>query len=158
MEISVSSILHSPQAVTRYPFEERFDLHSEVETLVDPVRGDLTVTRTSNQVLQVQGRFHTRVRLVCDRCGSDFELPVDFSLDEPLEVVEGPLSATEVEEAVTATGTLDATDLVRQGLLLNLPVRKLCGCEPLPQQSEQERQDPRWAALKALREQPQGKD
>lgn len=158
MEISISSILHAPEAITRYPFEERFDLHSEAETLVDPVRGELLVTRTSNQVLQVQGEFHTRVRMDCDRCGNPFELPVDFSLDEPLEVVEGPLSAIEVEEAVSPTGTLNATDLIRQGLLLSLPVRKLCGCEPLPQLTEQERQDPRWAALKALREQPQSKD
>lgn len=155
MQLSVSSILNAPQNVTHHPFDEQFELPGEGETLLEPVVGRLDVTRASNQILQVTGAFHTRLRLVCDRCGNEFEFPVDFSLDEALEVTNEPPTSFEVEEAVYAQGNLDATDLIRQSLLLSLPTRHLCGCEPLPQKDDQGITDPRWAALESLTVEPQ---
>jgi uncharacterized metal-binding protein YceD (DUF177 family) len=157
MEISISSVLHSPQSTTYYPFEERIPLPSDEEQLLEPVTGELTIQRTSTQVLTVTGEFHTRLKLNCDRCGNEFELPVDFSLDEPLQIVEGPITSEEVEEVVNANGSLDATDLIRQGLLLSLPSRRLCGCEPPAKQTDEAPIDPRWAALKSLENNSNGK-
>src|SRR4051812_40420739 len=125
MEISVSSILQAPEKVTRYSFQETIAL--EDEKLLEPVVGELEITRASLQILQVQGHFKAKLQLACDRCGEPFELPVEFEVDEGLEVVEGPVTSEEVEETVSATGNFDATDLIRQNLLLSLPTRKLCG-------------------------------
>lgn len=158
MEIPVSNILQAPQSVTRREFSERIELPSGEERLLEPVSGDLIITRASSKILQVEGAFHTRLGLQCDRCGNDFELPVDFTLNETLEVVEGPITSEEVEEAVEQHGILDATDLIRQGLLLSLPPRRLCGCEPKSQSQEDSKLDPRWAALKALQDNSNGKD
>lgn len=150
MEISVPSILQSPQAVTRYAFKEMIELPADGERLVEPVVGELEITRTSDQLLQVKGDFETRLELHCDRCGTEYEHPAQFSLEEHLEVTDEPTSSAEVEEQVFAAGKLDATDLIRQALLLSLPSRRLCGCEPLAQRSDVDATDPRWAALKAL--------
>lgn len=157
MEISVSSILQAPEKVTRYSFQEHIDLLAEGEKLLEPVVGEFEITRASNQVLQVSGHFKGRLQVPCDRCGNPFELPVEFDVDEGLEVVEGPVTTEEVEETVSATGNFDATDLIRQNLLLALPTRRLCGCEPLANQADAESVDPRWAALRSIHQEPNGK-
>lgn len=150
MEIPVSNILQATQSVTHHEFSERIELPSKDEKLLEPVTGDFTITRASSKILQVEGAFHTRLSLQCDRCGNDFELPVDFTLNESLEVIEEPTTSEEVEEVVSMYGNLDATDLIRQGLLLSLPLRRLCGCEPKNLKDDASNLDPRLAALKAL--------
>jgi uncharacterized metal-binding protein YceD (DUF177 family) len=158
MEISIPSILQSPQDITRYDFKEQFDMPSGDEKLVGPVTGDLEITRTNGRVLQVNGNFHAALRLSCHRCGNEFELPIDFPVEEGLEVIDGPITSEEVEDVVSAQGTFDATDLIRQSLLLSLPTRVLCGCEPLAQSQDKEAVDPRWAALKSLAVEPADSD
>ena len=158
MEISIPNILQSPHDVTRYDFQEQLEMPSAEEQLVEPVVGEFVVTRASNHILQVAGDFHTRLKLSCDRCGNEFELPVDFPLDETLEVTDEPSTSHEVEDVVYAQGHLDATDLIRQSLLLSLPPRRLCGCEPLAPQKDQHAVDPRWAALKSLTVEPADSD
>lgn len=59
---------------------------------------------------------------------------------------------------VSAQGHLDATDLIRQSLLLSLPPRHLCGCEPLAQIQDKDAVDPRWSALKSLTADPADSD
>lgn len=159
MEISVASILQSPQAVTHYSFREQFPLHENEneEKLLEPVVGEFDVTRVSGRIVQVQGSFQTRLRMTCDRCGEHFDTPVEFTVDEALEVTDEPILTTEVEEAVSATGQFDATDLIRQDLLLSLPSRRLCGCEPVNTTPTSERLDPRWAALRSIHQEPNGK-
>lgn len=154
MEISVSSILQSPQAVTRHPFSEMIPLDGE--SLLEPVTGEVQVTRASPRLIQVEGDFHGRLKVDCDRCGNAFELPVEFTLDEALEVTDRPLTSIEVEDTVPIQGQLDVTDLVRQALILSLPPRKLCGCEPGPQSEDHAETDPRWADLKAITIEPNG--
>jgi uncharacterized metal-binding protein YceD (DUF177 family) len=150
MEISVTSILQSPDKVTKYDFKEQFEMPSGEEQLADPVTGVFVVTRASDRILQVSGDMHARLKLNCHRCGSEFELPIDFQLEEVLEVIDGPITSEEVEEVVSAQGTLDATDLIRQSLLLSIPTRHLCGCAPAAQPQDKDAVDPRWAALKTL--------
>jgi uncharacterized metal-binding protein YceD (DUF177 family) len=150
VEISIPNLLQSPQNVTRYDFKEQIDLPSNEEKLVEPITGELVITRASNQILQTQGDFHARVKLTCHRCGNEFELPVDFQLDETLEVIDGPITSEEVEDVVSAQGDLDASDLIRQALLLGLPPRHLCGCEPLTPPQDKAAVDSRWDALKSL--------
>lgn len=157
MEISVASILQATESVTRYSFQEKIDLLDAGDKLLEPVVGEFEVTRASTQILQVKGHFQTRLQLPCDRCGEPFELPVEFDMDEALEVVDGPVTSEEVEETVSALGNFDATDLIRQSLLLSLPTRRLCGCEPLPTQVDTEKVDPRWAALRSIHQEPNGK-
>lgn len=157
MEISVASILQANEKVTRYSFQESISLDDEQEKLLEPVVGEFEVTRASNTILHVQGHFKTRLQMQCDRCGEAFEQTVEFDMDEALEVVDGPVTSEEVEETVSALGNFDATDLIRQSLLLSLPARKLCGCEPQVAEADQDTIDPRWSALRSIHQEPNGK-
>ena len=147
MQVSVSSILQAPQAVTRYDFNESLPLPDEGEQLLEPVTGDLTIERIGDRLLRITGDLQARLKLNCDRCGEPYESPVAFGLEEDLEVVDEALSTEEVEDRVSASGHLDASDLVRQTLLLSLPARRLCGCEPKTTRAAETAVDPRWAAL-----------
>lgn len=157
MRISVASILQAPHASTHYAYQETIPLIGDAETLVDPVVGEFDVIRASGRILQVKGEFKSRLRLTCDRCGEPYEAPVVFNLEEALEITEDPISSKEVDDKVSADGTLDVTDLVRQGLLLELPPRRLCGCEPVTGQAADQKTDPRWAALMPLQQDANGK-
>lgn len=150
MELSVSSLLNAPQAVTHLAFSDRFALDGDDEKLTGPVTGSTTITRVGQTLLQVEGSYEAPVELTCDRCGNRFTFTHAFRLEEPLTIAEDVPKTHEVDEAVAADGTLDLSDLVRQALVLSLPPRRLCGCEP-PATSEHEvKTDPRWEALKAL--------
>ncbi|MEB3329001.1 MAG: DUF177 domain-containing protein [Candidatus Sericytochromatia bacterium] len=149
MQISVSSILQAPHATTRYAFHEALPLPDEGEQLLEPVTGDLTVERLSDRLLRVTGNFQATLQLLCDRCGESYQAPAVFDLAEDLEVVDEAVTTEEVEDRVSASGLLDASDLVRQTLLLSLPARRLCGCEPKATRTEEPAVDPRWAALRS---------
>ena len=157
MQIPVSSILQATSPITRYSFDERIPLPDEGEQLLEPVTGELTVERMSDRLLKVSGDFQTRLQLHCDRCNETFEFPAEFQLDEALEIVHEPVTADEVEDRIALNGNLDASDLVRQNLLLSLPPRKLCGCEPVVSEREESSADPRWAALRSIAPEDNGK-
>ncbi|MEB3284218.1 MAG: DUF177 domain-containing protein [Candidatus Sericytochromatia bacterium] len=150
MQISITSILQDPDSVTRYDFSESMAAPEEGEQFLEPVSGELAVERISDRLLQVSGTFQTVLKSNCDRCGEMFTLPARFTLDEALEVVDSEPLSFEVEESVLATGYLDASDLVRQTLILSLPPRRLCGCEPQTSVVDTKTVDPRWAALGAF--------
>ncbi|MEB3222125.1 MAG: DUF177 domain-containing protein [Candidatus Sericytochromatia bacterium] len=156
MQISVSSILQAPQSTTRYAFNEVLPLPDEGEQLLEPVTGDLTVERLSDRLLKVTGDFQASLRLICDRCGEPYEAPASFELAEDLEVVDEVVTTDEVDDRVFISGHLDASDLVRQTLLLSLPARRLCGCEPKATRTEAPAVDPRWAALRGYSEDTDG--
>ena len=157
MQIPVSSILQATSPITRYSFHELIPLPDEGEQLLDPVTGELKVERVNDQLLKVTGDFTSRMRLACDRCGEPFEAPAAFTLDEMLEVVHEPVPTEEVDDRVEASGVLDASDLVRQHLLLSLPARRLCGCEPRVSANDVSQDDPRWAALRSFDPKSNGK-
>jgi uncharacterized metal-binding protein YceD (DUF177 family) len=150
MQIAVSSILQSQRNTNVYPFCEVLSLESEDERLTRAVQGDVTVTRASSRVIRVTGAFDTELTFKCDRCGETFTQAFAFELDETLDVTDSPLTALEVEEAVSPTGQLDLTDLVRQNLLVSLPGRRLCGCSPIESGQSGDILDPRWSALKGF--------
>lgn len=152
MQISINTILQATSPITRYSFDELIPLPDEGEQLLEPVTGELTVERASAHLLRITGDFQTRLRFLCHRCAEPFEAPAAFNLEEALEIVHEPITSLEVDDRVNANGHLDATDLIRQTLLLSLPPRHLCGCEPSISDADVKAPsgDPRWAALKSF--------
>lgn len=150
MRLSVSSLLEAPAAETTLPFHEPVPFPPEFGVLTRPVMGDVTIARSmDDRMLRVTGRFEAGVELVCDRCLGPAPAVIAFDVDETLEVTDEPDPAVEVAEHVHPTGELDVTDLLRQHLLLNLPSRSLCGCEPAYLAAHKPI-DPRWRQLESL--------
>jgi uncharacterized protein len=99
----------------------------EVEGYVD---GKLKLTR-SNRGILVQGNFHAQVSLQCSRCLAMFSCPLGFAVEEEfLSPFDFGFAASLAEErgdfTITAQNMLNLGELIRQYVLLNLPMKPLC--------------------------------
>ncbi len=127
----------------------------------------------------LQARLRYRRRLDCDRCLAGFEEDVDLALafvvaaasrDAPGapgpedEAAARELEAEDLSILVAADGAVDLVPLVGEQIDLNVPMKPICdpGCRGLCPlcgadrnrdacDCRQERTDPRWAGLEAMR-------
>lgn len=102
--------------------------------LLKPIDGYLEAVSTGNLLL-VNGEFKTRCVLECARCGGPLEFDVRYEMDEqfPVEGVPSSYSADSYAQVAADEdfplfegNNLLVEALIRQGLLLNLPVQPLC--------------------------------
>ena len=102
--------------------------------LVEPLEGFLEAVSTGN-ILILTGKFKTRAVLECARCGAPLEQDVEFDLDEQFAVEGTPSSLSSQDVAKIAAdepyelfegNNLLVESLLRQGLLLSLPIQALC--------------------------------
>jgi uncharacterized protein len=125
------------------------------------------VTRSNRKVV-VTGIFTTKVQVDCDRCLQPVELPVESDFRVELitpEVYENTPTAelddTDLDLSVFDGEAVDIDELVREQLLLALPLRILCreSCKGLCPVCGSDRNgeacqcktaeiDPRWGALR----------
>ena len=117
-----------------------------------------------------QGLVTAEVQVQCSRCAREVELELEGSTDfiirtQAAEETDGS-DASDDEDYVYAAGkdeTADVTDLVRQALVLALPMKPLCsedckGLCPVCRTNwneracscAQEQTDPRWDSLRNL--------
>ena len=145
------------------PVDERVKLGQPVE-----VKGGV---RTTGAGVGVNGHVETRVQVECDRCLKPVELPVsaDFALEYITEAdyessSAAALSEEELSVSVFDGESIDVDEIVKEQILLAVPVRTLCRedckgicpecgidlntgqCDCTPNEI-----DPRWAALKGLK-------
>jgi uncharacterized protein len=112
--------------------------------LIRPLEGYLEAVSTGNLLL-ITGRFGTRIVVECARCSGPLEVDLDFELDEQFPVEGIPSSLNPQDYARVAPdepfelfegNSLLVENLLRQGLLLSMPMQSLCefGWEgPCPQ-------------------------
>lgn len=112
---------------TELPDEEDVDL-------LRPLEGFLEATSTGNLLL-ITGQFQTRMVVECARCCGPLEIEVDFEIDEQFAVEGVPSSLNPQDFAkVVADEPFELFDgnnllveaLLRQALLLSVPVQALC--------------------------------
>lgn len=174
MQFNVAGLLKGPVGATReYDLEEHVLHHlTEDAELIRPVTGHVQLMRTQNGIL-VTGTLHTRVALTCSRCLEPAYYDLDVEVSEEffptVEVFTGASIDWERytdDEAllIDAQHILDITEVVRQDLILALPMQPLCredcqGLCPVCGQNlnegactcEREVVDPRWAVLAQLK-------
>lgn len=102
--------------------------------LLEPVEGYLDAVSTGNLLL-IEGEFKTKCVLDCARCGAPLECDVEYRMDEQF-TVEGTASAyahddfarvvSDEDYPLFEGNSLMVENLIRQGLLVNLPVQPLC--------------------------------
>ncbi|MFN2453811.1 MAG: DUF177 domain-containing protein [Pyrinomonadaceae bacterium] len=151
---------------------EEIVLDEESARLTSPpeIRG--RIKRTGAEVL-VRGHIRARAEVDCDRCLKAVEVPVDTDFEATYipaiaeaDAVEAELQPEDLIRSVFDGETIDVDDLVREQVLLALPLRALCAeqCRGLCPvcgankntdaacACEQKEIDPRWAVLAKLRE------
>jgi len=104
-------------------------ISEEVEGFVE---GKAKVIRISRGVL-VQCKLNVEVKLICSRCLNTFLCPISFTAEEeflPISDVSGDLALSSPEQSEGFTidnkNVLDLSELIRQYVLLNLPMKPLC--------------------------------
>jgi uncharacterized protein len=170
MRYNVAGLLKSPTGTVRdVDLDAPIDLgEPDVEALA-PVRGCLHLIRDHAGVL-VEGQFTTTVGVACARCLAPVALHLSCELEEsfrPVAMLPGgppPVRRDEWEAAtqIDDRHILDLTEVVRQAVLVAVPLHPLCrsecaglcprcgrdlntgdcDCPPEP--------DPRWAGLRVL--------
>ena len=137
--------------------------------LVEPaeVRGRI---RRAGKEVELQGKLHTKLEAVCGRCLQPVELPITTEFKERFVRTvswaaeeQHELQAEDLNIAVFDGEGIELDDLVREELLLALPVNVLCreDCKGLCPvcgsdrnlrdcQCENDGVDSRWQKLKEL--------
>lgn len=171
MRFNVAQLLKSAAGASReYDLDEDITGIDKDLDVVKPLRGKVKFLRTGDGIL-VTGHLQTEVSLHCGRCLAPVAVPVAIDLEEQfrpsIDLVTGQtVPAESDEEEATRTDArhiLDLTEVVRQNLLLNVPMSALCSAECrgiCPECGEnlnegsckcqREEGDPRLAALRDL--------
>jgi uncharacterized protein len=148
-----------------------FAADSETFTVVTPVQLGLDLYRDKENV-RLAGRIQTTLGMPCSRCLEPFTTPVDASFDlryrprsEASVEADREVQEDDFSTAFYDHDEIDLGDLMREQFYLAAPMKPLCteSCRGLCPQCgtnlnretcacETAWEDPRFAALKALRE------
>ncbi len=129
MRITVSEL--EAGSVFRSAFDEYVASGSDDVSFEEPVVGTIEATRTATAVL-VKGQIGTTTTLVCGRCLDPFRYRIEatfrdeFILAAPEAVTNTSSEGVEAAESLTPTGQLNFSALVREHLLLAVPMVPLC--------------------------------
>jgi uncharacterized protein len=126
--INVSQLLREPVGSSQ-SHDISGTIAEEVEGFVE---GKAKVIRIGRGVL-VQCKLTAEVKLICSRCLNTFLCPMNFTAEEeflPISDVSGDLPPSLMEQSEEFTinnkNILDLSELIRQYMLLNLPMKPLC--------------------------------
>jgi len=167
---NVAQLLKGPIGATQHKsIEAGIAVLDEDIELVSPVTGRVCLLRTDAGIL-VQGRVQAEVELPCSRCLTPLVLSLATAVEEEFQA-SGRFAADnrasdEAEDTALVIDehhVLDLGEVIRQQLLLALPIRPVCrsDCAGLCSQCGQnlnegpcectEEEDARWSVLHRLR-------
>ena len=169
MHLDLLEILREPGAHIERDVHIPAGLLKDEWELTEPVTGKMRVSNARQSII-VRGQATTSVELQCARCLGDFSFPVELSLDAvvPLSTFNSHLGALRVSDdgmdgldlspddiaLLFQEHTLDVDELVRQAIVLEIPIQPLCkpDCPGLPEAKAYvaPEVDPRLSALKNL--------
>lgn len=93
------------------------------EPVSDSIEGELMLIHTSHGVL-VRGELNFEVELQCSRCLNAFLHSMSFSIEEEFLLASSPDQSVDI--AIDNNHMLDLGEIIRQYILLNLPMKSLC--------------------------------
>lgn len=135
MRLSVSDLLADRHSVRVLPFREWLHPLAEDVTPVGPVEGELMLSGTGGTVC-LSGRIRTIVELTCGACLGRFQQPLEVVVVEefgpgsaPVPVEsrgEQELRSDDFVVPLQPGDMVDLTDVVRQHLVLALPIAPRC--------------------------------
>jgi uncharacterized protein len=145
---------------------ETLELCAEGTSFEEPVKVDLSVSKSGAQLI-CRGKMKTSVRLECSRCLLRYDQPLVSNLDFVIDFGESPQEFKSEEDnyfvADPSSGFFQIDDLIRETILLALPLKPLCSedckglcpiCGTDLNKSQcncvKKETDPRWEKLKGL--------
>ncbi|NOZ04746.1 MAG: DUF177 domain-containing protein [Chloroflexi bacterium] len=168
MRFNIGQLLKQPVgAVRHYTVDEDMSWLEPEAHCSSTLQGKISLLRVVDGILCI-GDLTCQVELACGRCLEPYSQEVNFTFEEEFHEVAQALDDEDVEDPslfLVEQNILDASEVVRQNLLLAFPTRPLCrpDCKGLCRSCGENRNlrtcdcppeegDPRWAALRKLRE------
>lgn len=169
MKFNVAQLLkRATGASRRYQIEDGIEGIDPGLIIREPLVEQIEMIRTAEGIL-VRGELATAVELECDRCLEPFIQKVGFEIEEEfkptIDMKTGArIPCDEEETRIDEHHILDLTEVVRQSILLALPMHPVCrpDCRGLcnqcgqnlnegPCDCEESMVDPRLEILKKLK-------
>lgn len=174
MRYNVSQLLKDHVGATR-----QYQVHEDISDVDESLKpltalnGSMQMIRTNDGIL-VRADLYTNEELTCSRCLTQFATPVHFKIEEEfmptIDIITGarlPKPEGEDDAAlIDAHHILDVSEVVRQNLLLAVPLVPLCrnDCQGLcpncgknwndgPCDCHDDELDPRFSVLRNLLDQ-----
>jgi len=131
--LDLNDVLQHPGRELAVDISTELPDEAEID-LIKPIEGFLEAVSTGN-ILLITGKFSTRAVVECARCSSPLEKDLTFELDEQFPVDGVPSSYNAQDFARVAPdepfelfegNSLIVENLIRQGLLLSMPMQPLC--------------------------------
>jgi uncharacterized protein len=160
--VSIKEIEMAEDTTLSLNINHKIDLPENLCKLTGEVKGKISLT-IQNKFLLLDGSFYSPLLLTCDRCLEQYPYNLDFEIDEALEITDTPCTISDLEleydkcfETISITEDVDVGDIIRQYIIINLPLKKVCdpGCQGIySSEKEEEFIDPRWGSLIELKQQ-----
>jgi len=135
VKIDLKELLREVGNETEIEMEERVSFPEDGLVLTKPVSIKAHLTNTGTLVL-LDGTLETEAELDCSRCLKKFRFPLAASLSEeysrepsPSEGKRGKgieLKEEDFVYPIAADSSIDFDEVIRQNLLLALPIKPLC--------------------------------
>jgi len=132
MQLNTAQLLKEAIGASRsYEINENLSF-AEEEIAKCHIKGDVELIRTDKGIL-VKGKLEGQSQLMCSRCLTFFEYPLNFMIEEeffPSIDVNRGVSLDPPEDSsafmIDNHHVLDLSEAIRQYALLNLPMKPLC--------------------------------
>jgi uncharacterized protein len=130
--LDLNDVLQHPGRKIAVDISTELEEEADIDLLA-PLEGFLEAISTGNLLL-LTGTFSTRAMVECARCGGDIEIDIKFDVEEQFPVEGVPSSFNSQDFAKVAPdepGMFEENHLIveallRQTLLINMPMQALC--------------------------------
>ena len=124
IKIDITPLLNSVGRTLKIEEEETVSYPEDNLILTSPVKvtGEFV---NAGEVIIFSGRIKTTVKLNCAHCLKDFDYPLEFEFEEEYNR-EGKLEGKDFVFAIEPDNTIDLSEVIRQNILTELPIRPLC--------------------------------
>ncbi|MDD5382226.1 MAG: DUF177 domain-containing protein [Candidatus Margulisbacteria bacterium] len=133
MKIDLTELLRKAGNEAEIEETEKISFPEDNLNLTKPVKIEAHLTNTGTSVL-ANGEIDTEAELECSRCLKTFRQPISVKIDEtfsrkipePKRKGAGELKEEDFVYPIEKDNTIDLTEVVRQNLILALPIKTLC--------------------------------
>ena len=172
MRIEVENLKDKAEAFSHSYAPEEVELEDEAARLVAPAEVNGSASRKGEEV-RLRGKIATEIELLCGRCLAPARSPLELEFDTRFIPQSEAAGETDNVELLTEDmglaafegDSIDLDELVREQILLALPVKVVCseGCRGFCAgcgknlnveacTCEERPPDPRWAALADIKD------
>ncbi len=134
MKLDLSEIVLRLGKRIRYEIDESpiQDIEDGIRN-IKPIKGEIVFSNAAKHIV-LRGHFTTEVEVDCARCLNSYKMDISLPIEEEILIAGHLLETTEEEpelpedakEPLLEDNTLNLTELLRQYIIVAVPIKPLC--------------------------------